>query len=90
MKYQKQLFQVCVVNNLVNEMRRWIFLCELNENQKNYVRRLNKISGVCTFRCFYLQSGEAVALVAGQLCIDEFSEKKLPEIWSLKKSSKFL
>lgn len=39
---------------------------------------------ISTFRCFYLESGEAVALVAGQLCVDEFSEKKLPELWSLK------
>lgn len=35
-------------------------------------------------RLFYLQAGEAVALVAGQLCIDEFSEKKLSELWTLK------
>lgn len=36
--------------------------------------------------CSYLQAGEAVALVAGQLSIDEFSEKILSELWTLNTS----
>lgn len=40
------------------------------------------------FRCFYLQAGEAVALVTGELCVDEFSEKKLSELWTLNTHNK--
>lgn len=33
--------------------------------------------------CLYLQAGEAVTLVAGQLCIYELGEEKLSELWTL-------
>lgn len=47
------------------------------------------MSDIClpqTVWCFYLQAGEAVALVAGQFCVDEFSEEKLSELWTLNTS----
>lgn len=35
----------------------------------------------------YLQSGEAFALVGGQLCVDELGEKELPELRTLEKKT---
>lgn len=36
--------------------------------------------------CVHLQTGETIALVAGQLSVDEFGEEKLSELWTLNAS----
>lgn len=48
------------------------------------IASLRRCVVVAACSSFYLESGEAVALVAGQLCVDEFGEKKLSELWTLK------
>ena len=68
------------------------FIASNVEQDKCYItgpNTSNSVSALCVvFRCFYLQASEAVALVTGELCVDEFSEKKLSELWTLNTQNK--
>lgn len=72
----------------------YVLICIIVKHIRIFLR-INKVSICCTITLstytkmslwrvfFYLQAGEAVALVAGELCINEFSKKKLSELWTL-------